>query len=57
VVINYEGQIHSYDLSGPIQEQREIREMIGKVEVWLEVDSSEVSYSVRRHDITQNMFR
>jgi len=57
VVINYEGQIHSYDLSGPIQEQREIREMIGKVEVWLEVDSSEVSYSVRRHDIAQNMFR
>jgi len=27
------------------------------VEVWLEVDSSEVSYSVRRRDIAQNMFR
>ncbi len=57
VVISYDGEIHSYDLSGPIREQREIREMIGKVEVWLEVDSSEVSYSVRRRDIVQNMFR
>jgi len=57
VVVSYDGEIHSYDLSGPIREQREIREMIGKVEVWLEVDSSEVSYSVRRRDIAQNMFR
>lgn len=57
VVISYDGEIHSYDLSGPIREQRKIREMIGKVEVWLEVDSSEVSYSVRRRDIVQNMFR
>ncbi|MBA7569059.1 hypothetical protein ES708_10796 [subsurface metagenome] len=39
VVVSYDGEIHSYDLSGPIREQREIREMIGKVEVWLEVDS------------------
>lgn len=57
VVVSYDGEIHSYDLSGPIQERREIREMIGKVEVWLEVDSSEVSYSLRRRDITQGMFR
>jgi len=57
VMISYDGEIHSYDLSGPIRKQREIRETIGKVEVWLEVDSSEVSYSVRRRDIAQNMFR
>ena len=57
VEISYQGKMHSWDLSGPIDERKEIRERIGKVEVRLEVDSSQVSYSIWRRDIEQGMHR
>ncbi|UCF99782.1 MAG: hypothetical protein JSV89_09645 [Spirochaetaceae bacterium] len=57
VEVSYQGEKHSWDLSGPINERTEVRERVGKVEVWLEVDSSEVSYSIWRRDIEQGMFR
>jgi len=57
VEISYQNKMHSWDLSGPIDERKEIRERIGKVEVRLEVDSSQVSYSIWRRDIEQGMHR
>jgi hypothetical protein len=57
VEIIYQGRKYSWDLSGPIEERKEIRERVDKVEVWLEVDSSEVSYSIWRKDIEQGMHR
>jgi TolB-like protein len=57
VEVNYEGQDYRWDLSGPIDERKDIRERVGKVEVRLEVDSSEVSYAIWRKDIEQGMHR
>ena len=57
VELHYQGKTHRWDLSGMKGERREIRERVEKVEIWLEVDSSEVSYSIWRKDIEQNMFR
>ena len=57
VEVSYQGRVYKWDLSGPIDERKEIRERVGKVEVRLEVDSSEVSYAVWRKDIEQGMHR
>ncbi len=57
VEISYQDQMYKWDLSGPIDEQKEVRERVGKVEVRLEVDSSEVSYEIWRKDIEQGMHR
>jgi hypothetical protein len=57
VEVRYQDRIYNWDLSGPIEEQKEIRERVGKVEVRLEVDSGEVSYSIWRRDIEQGMHR
>jgi TolB-like protein len=57
VEVSYGGELHRWDLSGPIEERREIREQVGKVEVWLEVESRDLSYSIWRRDIEQGMFR
>jgi TolB-like protein len=57
VEISYQGEMHIWDLSGPADERKEVRERVGKVEVQLEVDSSEVSYSIWRRDIEQGMHR
>ncbi len=57
VEVSYQGRVYKWDLSGPIEERKEIRERVGKVEVRLEVDSSEVSYAVWRKDIEQGMHR
>jgi TolB-like protein len=57
VEISYQDQMYKWDLSGPIDEQKEVREQVGKVEVRLEVDSSEVSYEIWRKDIEQGMHR
>ena len=57
VEVSYQGRMHNWDLSGPIDERKEIRERVGKVEVRLDVDSSEVSYAIWRKDIEQGMHR
>ena len=57
VEISYQDQRYNWDLSGPIDERKEVREQVGKVEVRLEVDSSEVSYAIWRKDIEQGMHR
>ena len=57
VDISYDGQSYKWDLSGPIDDRKDIRERVGKVEVRLEVDSSEVSYAIWRKDIEQGMHR
>jgi TolB-like protein len=57
VEISYQDQKYNWDLSGPIDERKEVRERVGKVEVRLEVDSSEVSYAIWRKDIEQGMHR
>ena len=57
VEVSYDGKSYRWDLSGPIDEKKEIRERVGKVEVRLEVDSSEVSYEIWRKDIEQGMHR
>jgi TolB-like protein len=57
VEVRYQNQTYNWDLSGQIDERKDVRERIGKVEVRLEVDSSEVSYSIWRRDIEQGMHR
>ena len=57
VDVNYDGKSYTWDLSGPIDEKKEIRERVGKVEVRLEIDSWEVSYAIWRKDINQGMHR
>jgi len=57
VEISYQGRMYNWDLSGPVDERKEVRERVGKVEVQLEVDSSEVSYAIWRRDIEQGMHR
>ena len=57
VEISYQGRMYNWDLSGPVDELKEVRERVGKVEVQLEIDSSEVSYSIWRRDIEQGMHR
>jgi hypothetical protein len=57
VEIDYDGKSYGWDLSGPIDEKKEIRERVGKVEVRLEVDSWDVSYAIWRKDIEQGMQR
>jgi TolB-like protein len=57
VDVSYDGKNYRWDLSGPIDEKKEIREQVGKVEVRLEVDSWEVSYAIWRRDIEQGMHR
>jgi TolB-like protein len=57
VEVDYQGIRHRWDLSGPIDERRDVRERVGKVEVRLDVDSSEVSYAIWRQDIEQGMHR
>ena len=56
VRLGYEDQRYEWDLSGPIDEPKEIRERVGKVEVRLAAGSGELSYSIWRRDIEQNMF-
>jgi TolB-like protein len=55
--VSYDGEERSFDLSGPAGENRELRQVIGKVEVILEVDGGDLSYEIWRRDIEQNMFR
>jgi TolB-like protein len=55
VEVNYQGQNYRWDLSGPMDERKDIRERVGKVEVRLEVDSSDASYAIWRKDIEQGM--
>jgi TolB-like protein len=57
VEMAYQDRNSTWDLSGPLDERRELRERIDKVEVWLEVDSGELSYSLWRRDIEQGMHR
>jgi hypothetical protein len=57
VEVDYQGEIHSWDLSGPIGERQEIRERVGKVEVQLERGYGDVRYSIWRRDIEQGMHR
>jgi TolB-like protein len=57
VEVSYQDQMHKWDLSGPIDERKDIRERVGKVEIRLEVDSREVSYAIWRKDIEQGMYR
>ena len=57
VELHYEDQVLHFDLSGPLNAKRAVREIIGKVELKLEADSNEISYEIWRQDIEQNMFR
>ena len=57
VEVSYDGQSYNWDLSGPVDERKDVRERVGKVEVRLEVEYSEVSYAIWRKDIEQGMHR
>lgn len=56
-VVRYAGEEKILSLTAGAEEDRELREAIGLVDVILELDSGEASYEVWRNDIQQNMFR
>jgi TolB-like protein len=55
--VRYAGEETVLNLSAGAEEDRELRQAIGLVDVVLELDSGEVSYEIWRNDIQQNMFR
>jgi TolB-like protein len=56
-VVRYAGKETALSLSAGVEEDRELRQAVGLVDVVLAVDSGEVSYEIWRNDIQQNMFR
>jgi TolB-like protein len=56
-VVRYDGKEHVLSLKAGAEEDRELRQAIGLVDVILELDSGEASYEIWRNDIQQNMFR
>jgi TolB-like protein len=55
--VRYAGEERVLSLTAGPEEDRELRQAVGLVDVVLEADSGEVSYSIWRNDIQQNMFR
>ena len=56
-VVRYAGEEKVLRLAAGAEEDRELRQAVGLVDVVLELDSGEASYEVWRNDIRQNMFR
>jgi TolB-like protein len=56
-MVRYAGKEQVLNLTAGADEDRELRQAIGLVDVVLELDSGEVSYEIWRNDIQQNMFR
>ena len=56
-VVRYAGEERNLSLAAGPDEERDLRQAIGLVDVVLELDSGEVSYEIWRNDIQQNMFR
>ncbi len=55
--VRYAGEERILSLAAGLEEDRELRQAVGLVDVILEADSGEVSYEIWRNDIQQNMFR
>ena len=55
-VLTYDGQPHRWRLAAAGGEEQELQESVGKVRFEMEIDWSEVDYSIWRTDIEQNMF-
>jgi TolB-like protein len=55
--VRYDGEQRVLSLAAAAEEDRELRQTIGLVDVILELDSGELSYEIWRNDIQQNMFR
>ena len=56
-VVRYDGEENVLSLTAGAEENRELRQAIGQVDVILELDSGQASYEIWRNDIQQNMFR
>jgi TolB-like protein len=56
-VARYDGEERVLSLTAGAEEDRELRQAIGLVDVVLSLDSGEISYEIWRNDIQQNMFR
>jgi TolB-like protein len=56
-VVRYDGEETTLNLAAGAEEDKELRQAIGLVDVMLSIDSGETSYEVWRNDIQQNMFR
>jgi hypothetical protein len=56
-VVRYAGEEKILSLTAGPEEDRELRQAIGLVDVVLSMDSGEISYEIWRNDIQQNMFR
>ena len=54
--LKYQDQPHLFSLNSA-EENTEIKEKIGKIQLEIELESDEVSYRITRTDIWQNMFR
>ncbi|MQY76705.1 MAG: hypothetical protein GH155_03660 [Spirochaeta sp.] len=57
VVLAYQGEVFTYNVSAKEGERKELKQEIGLVEFEINIDRSEVSYNISRRDIWQNMFR
>jgi hypothetical protein len=55
--VRYDGEERVLSLTAGAEEDRELRQAIGLVDVVLSLDSGEISYEIWRNDIQQNMFR
>ncbi len=55
--VRYAGEEKILSLTAGAEEDRELRQAIGLVDVVLSLDSGEASYEIWRNDIQQNMFR
>jgi hypothetical protein len=55
--VRYDGEERVLSLAAGAEEDRELRQEIGLVEVILELESGEASYEIWRNDVQQNMFR
>jgi TolB-like protein len=56
-VVRNDGEERVLSLTAGAEEDRELRQAIGLVDVVLSLDSGEISYEIWRNDIQQNMFR